>query len=70
MGKELNLLGGSADLTGSNLTLTKDDISTIITSLNQKRNWHKANHIGKVDDAVIGFIDSVKHRVKTSKRPV
>lgn len=52
------------------LTLTKDDISTIITTLDQKRNWHKANHIGKVDDAVIGFIDSIKHRVKTSKKPV
>ena len=52
------------------LTLTKDDISTINNVLNNQKDWHLKMADGKVDDACCAWIDSVKHRIKTSKKPV
>lgn len=49
------------------LNLSDEDIETIITALKQKADWHTKNHSGKVDDAVVAWINSVIFRVEKSQ---
>jgi len=39
--------------------LTKEDIDTIILALKQKADWHTKNYTGKVDDALIMYLNGL-----------